>query len=84
MPIYEFHCKKCSHTFDRFLSIANRDTPETEPCPECKELEVSKHAGRINMVQWEKNLRPDAEFTSLLKQIKKNNIRSNIEEKFGA
>lgn len=84
MPIYEFACSSCNHTFDRFLSIANYKQPESEPCPECTELSILKHAGRINMVQWEKNLKPDETFRDLLRQIKKNNKHSTLDDKFGS
>lgn len=36
------------------------------------------------MVQWEKNLKPDDTFRDLLKQIKKNNSKSTIDDKFGS
>lgn len=37
MPLYEYKCDKCSHVFDKFLSVSARDTPLDEPCPNCKE-----------------------------------------------
>ena len=33
MPIYEYHCKKCHHDFERFASMSAKDAP---PCPKCK------------------------------------------------
>jgi len=32
MPVYEYQCEKCSHTFDKL--VMHRDT-EVE-CPECR------------------------------------------------
>ena len=37
MPIYEYYCEKCKHTFEEYLSISNRDNPIEEPCPKCDE-----------------------------------------------
>jgi putative FmdB family regulatory protein len=34
MPIYEFSCLTCRHTFDVFGSYASRD--ERQVCPECE------------------------------------------------
>lgn len=36
MPLYEFKCTSCSHIFEKFLSIADRNTPLEEECPNCK------------------------------------------------
>jgi len=40
MPIYEFHCDACDHTFDHMTSMSNRDEKTT--CPKCN----SKKTGR--------------------------------------
>ena len=37
MPIYEYTCSKCNHTFDKKLSISDRDNPISSPCPNCSE-----------------------------------------------
>ena len=37
MPIYDFKCEKCEHQFSEMKTIANRDEPLGEPCPECSE-----------------------------------------------
>ena len=37
MPIYEYRCKKCGHTFEKIQSFS---APEEKECPVCKgELE---------------------------------------------
>lgn len=33
MPIYEYHCRKCHHDFEQFMSMTAKDAP---PCPKCK------------------------------------------------
>jgi len=40
MPIYEFRCKKCGHTFETLASI-NEDGSTLE-CPECGEASPEK------------------------------------------
>lgn len=85
MPKYDYTCSKCEQKFDRFLSISNRELPLTEPCPSCKELgTVSKEINGVMLVQWEKNLKPDDTFRDLLRQIKKNNKHSTLDDNFGS
>ncbi|NKB87318.1 MAG: zinc ribbon domain-containing protein [Acidobacteria bacterium] len=33
MPIYEYRCKKCGHTFERIQKFSDR---QVRTCPECK------------------------------------------------
>jgi putative FmdB family regulatory protein len=37
MPTYEFKCKKCSHQFEVFTSIKERNKTR---CPKCKSMQV--------------------------------------------
>jgi putative FmdB family regulatory protein len=82
MPLYDYSCSKCEHKFDKFLSISNRDTPLTEPCPACNELSVVRDVNGVGLVQWETNVKPDNTFTDILKQVRKNNVGSTMDEKF--
>ncbi len=43
MPLYEYRCKKCDHTFDLVRRLATRD--DAAPCPRCK----SRRTGRIEV-----------------------------------
>lgn len=36
MPLYDYSCANCGFEFEESRTIADRKTPETEPCPECK------------------------------------------------
>jgi hypothetical protein len=36
MPIYDYKCSKCGHTFDEMLRIADMEKPCKTPCPKCK------------------------------------------------
>ena len=40
MPIYEYHCKKCQHDFDKLVPM-NTDNSEIE-CPVCHEKQAEK------------------------------------------
>lgn len=42
MPNYGFVCEKCNHSFDKLLSISERETPLNLPCPECKAKKVKR------------------------------------------
>lgn len=35
MPIYDYVCRNCSHTFEEILSYADRLSPESETCKKC-------------------------------------------------
>ena len=39
MPIYEYECETCGHTFQR-LYMSPEDRPEEIVCPECEGSEV--------------------------------------------
>ena len=38
MPLYEFHCEPCDHTFETLIRVAG----DQARCPLCGNLEVSK------------------------------------------
>lgn len=42
MPTYEYECEACKHVFTRASSIANRNIPTEESCPNCDKIEVQK------------------------------------------
>ena len=45
MPIYEFNCESCDHTFEVLLGVSKRDTPLDESCPECSENSIKRTMG---------------------------------------
>jgi putative FmdB family regulatory protein len=49
MPIYEYKCRKCGHTFD--VLFRSRDEKVAVACPECKSTRTQKlmsaFAGKI-------------------------------------
>jgi putative FmdB family regulatory protein len=38
--LYTYRCRKCEEVFERRLRMDDRKVPETEPCPNCGEMEV--------------------------------------------
>lgn len=52
MPIYEYRCGKCGHTFEKLIRGM---TEETEPqCPNCGEAKVERIVslfGRVGSVE---------------------------------
>ena len=36
MPIYEYRCESCEHSFELLSDVDKRDYPLKESCPECK------------------------------------------------
>ena len=49
MPIYEYKCNECEHTFDDYLNVSDRDKPLKQPCPECGVKAVSKLVSATSM-----------------------------------
>ena len=45
MPIYEFNCESCDHTFEVFSNMNDRDKPLSDPCPECSKKTVQRSVG---------------------------------------
>ena len=42
MPFYDYECQSCKHLFVESHTIVDREKPEKEPCPICKEQQVKK------------------------------------------
>lgn len=84
MPIYEYKCAACQHTFELTLSMKDNDVPKESPCPECKaEGTVDRYfssapktidafnAGRVRL---------NGDFRNKLENIKKFYKNDNINE----
>ena len=74
MPLYEFGCSECGHTFSDVLKVGDRNKPLDEPCPSCgKSGGVTKNIGAPLIVSgvgdFRKNV-PDV-FKDRLREIKK-------------
>jgi putative FmdB family regulatory protein len=87
MPIYDFACNDCGHTFERTLKIADMKQPEGEPCPSCqkegtvqKQLAGAPALGDPTRLGDTKKLPGD--FKDVLRKIHERTPRSNLNLKF--
>lgn len=94
MPLYDYACKDCGHTFERNLKMADRHLPISEGCPECGQIyskngkfeaAVYIHVGTSNIAYSLTHRRTDDDFNSKLKQLRdrvpaeyKANLERNI------
>ena len=86
MPLYDFECEKCSHTFEEFLTISLMDIPLAAACPSCKKkghmIRIVGKGGIVDSGRLESTkgrLRPTKDFTEVMKRIKKNHPGSTME-----
>ncbi len=76
MPIYEYYCEdtQCNHEFEKMLGMSSRDTPTTEPCPECGKKTIKKGVSATTMGV-DMNLTPDkatgGDWSRLMDKVKK-------------
>ena len=70
MPIYEYQCESCSHSFESFLSMSNMNEPLNEPCPECGKNEVNKRVSKTTMGV-DMNLKTPGWFKDKMDNLKK-------------
>lgn len=83
MPLYDYKCSKCEHTFERLQKIATFDAPCNDPCPSCNAPNtVQRHiASCAAIVSGVGDLmsKTPRDFRDKLDLIRKNNLGSNIE-----
>lgn len=80
MPLYEYKCKNCEHSFKKMSSVDSRKDPETVPCTECNETQVFQVIGTpgiVGGVVGAAGLRKPQWFTDKLKDMKKNVGKDN-------
>lgn len=86
MPLYDFECETCKHTFEEFQTIANMDNPLKESCPSCKEKgSIIRIVGQVGIGDSSRlestkgRLKPTKEFSEVMTRIKKNHPSSSFE-----
>ncbi len=84
MPLYQYKCSSCNHTFDLFEKMESRHKPTKDPCPSCKNLTVEKLMSMMTVVDpiTVGNLRTSNGFNAVMKEVKKRNPKHNISDKF--
>lgn len=48
MPIYQYHCNNCGHSFEKINHMNLRDKELSEPCPKCGKISVVRGVGSFN------------------------------------
>lgn len=72
MPLYDYHCQSCDHTFESSRKYDNRLDPEKEPCPECGKTELKYTISAPNICYSAKgSLKTTDSFNDRLKEIRK-------------
>jgi putative FmdB family regulatory protein len=54
MPIYEYLCQKCEHTFSIVMTISEYETKKIM-CPECKSKEVKRQISSVQTITTKKS-----------------------------
>ncbi len=71
MPIYQYGCKSCKHTFTEHYKIDDRNIPITQPCPNCKvENQVEMHLG-VPGIAFDSLVKPPGDFRERMQEMKK-------------
>jgi len=74
MPLYDYTCKECKHTFCERYKVDDRNIPLSEPCPSCgKEGTVDQQIGApmtVSTFRLEGRQKPRSDFRERMKQIK--------------
>tara|TARA_R100000458_G_C8228005_1_gene210506 strand:+ start:382 stop:666 length:285 start_codon:yes stop_codon:yes gene_type:complete len=69
MPIYEYRCGECEHTFEKFHSMNESNKPLKNPCPECGKKSVNKTfatgGGGVDLHKG-----PGSDYKELMKKMK--------------
>lgn len=79
MPNYNYRCLKCDKTEERFVSISQRDDSQTCSCEEKGELKRMISSPPITHDTIHPIKRAGSGWNDVLKKIKKNAGRNNIE-----
>lgn len=73
MPLYDYKCNSCEHTFESSRKYDNRLDPESEPCPECGATDVKYKISAPNICYSAKgSLKNTESFKDRVREIKKN------------
>lgn len=81
MPTYIYNCEQCGFSYERLMTIADRHTPESEPCQHCGVVStvLSPAAPMVSYTTIGVRQRTPEAFKDVLRNIKKKHAHSNID-----
>jgi|TARA_Y100000817_G_scaffold149557_1_gene117060 putative FmdB family regulatory protein len=85
MPLYDYKCKTCNHTWEEQQTIESRNVPRYNPCPECGTsdniiLLIGKPSiGDVVRMGIKK---PDNHVVDRLKEVQKTMPNANIKSRY--
>ena len=71
MPLYEYQCEQCKGQWETVLSIAARDTPLAEPCPQCKKRKCVRRGVSVCTMGVDATKGPGSDFKQLMNKMKR-------------
>jgi len=80
MPLYNYKCTKCDHTFEQVHKMDDRKIPENEPCPACgAEGSIRQQIGTPGFISDSKSplTRAGSGWKDVLKRVKSGSGRVN-------
>ena len=85
MPLYDYKCKTCNHTWEEQQTIESRNVPRYNPCPECGTsdniiLLIGKPSIGDVVRMGIKN--PDNHVVDRLKEVQKTMPNANIKSRY--
>lgn len=71
MPLYDYTCSACKHTFELLVPMNDRDKACTEKCPACKKKKIERGVGSNCVIAFDTTVRPGTQFKETIERIKK-------------
>jgi putative FmdB family regulatory protein len=85
MPNYEYLCRKCDHHWEDIQTIANRDTPTEQPCPQCGAAAVARGWDHAPTMGVDAGVKPSGAFRERMESMRSKlgkynpRVRNNID-----
>ena len=82
MPVYEYICNNCNKVFTKLLKMDDRKAPESQPCPQCGEVQVHQAILSVPSIADPIRLgvtRQDTNFKEVLRGIHEKTAGSKID-----